>query len=283
MAWPSSPQFVNFGWGGMRLTPHDMAKIGYLFLNRGRWQDRQIVPQEWVAVSTRRHIDAGTLSDGYGYHWWVDFGGYYMALGYGGQLIIVEPEKQLVVVFTSSLADCNFFGPEMMFGEYILPAVLSDRPLLDNPAGNAQLISCIDGFANPKPAAARPLPETAGQVSGKKISFEPNDIFFKSYTVFFEPDSAEALFEMETEYGSYDGRIGLDDVYRLTESAGETRAYKGFWEDDTTFVISFQVVGNTSKGTARIQFQQTRVDFEVADIVTGIQHRLTGKFIESAP
>ena len=56
--WPTNSQGVTSGWGEMQLKPQDMAKFGLLYLNKGRWGDRQIVPSAWVEVSTRRHIDA---------------------------------------------------------------------------------------------------------------------------------------------------------------------------------------------------------------------------------
>jgi CubicO group peptidase (beta-lactamase class C family) len=52
----------------------------------------------------------------------VDDGGYYMALGYEGQFIYVVPEKDMVVVFTSQLSDSDFFVPETLLNEYIIPA-----------------------------------------------------------------------------------------------------------------------------------------------------------------
>jgi CubicO group peptidase (beta-lactamase class C family) len=278
VSWPLSPQLVNLGWGEMRLTSHDMAKFGFLYLNQGKWQDRQLVPGTWVAASTRPQIDAGTMSESYGYQWWVDYGGYYMALGYGGQLIFVEPDKNLVAVFTSTLPGRSFFAPEAIFFDYIIPAAGSDRPLPENVEGAARLASMIGQLADPRPAAPKVLPDIAAEVSGRTISFQPNDLFFKTYVIYFEPGENEALFELTTGYGSYGGSIGLDGVHRLSESAGELRAYKGMWENDTTFVVSFQVVGHTRKGTARIRFQSSRVDFELIDLVAGINHRLEGVF-----
>ena len=66
IGWATSPQGVDIGYGEMWLKPHDMAKIGWLFLNKGRWGNRQILPSAWVEISTRGHIDA-TLFDHYGY------------------------------------------------------------------------------------------------------------------------------------------------------------------------------------------------------------------------
>ncbi len=82
----------------MWLTAHDMAKIGWLYLNKGKWGNKQVIPSAWVEASTRGHIDA-TLFDHYGYQWWIDSVGwfdsvdYYVAVGYEGQRIFVVPEK----------------------------------------------------------------------------------------------------------------------------------------------------------------------------------------------
>ena len=146
--WPSNPQGISIGWGELRMRPHDMAKIGHLYLNEGLWDGQQVVPSEWVEASTRRHTPA-TLSDGYGYQWWVDAAGFYMALGYAGQFIYVMPEKDLVVVFTSDLGESDFFVPESLLKQYVIPAAESSTPLLANPDGVALLESRIEALARP--------------------------------------------------------------------------------------------------------------------------------------
>jgi CubicO group peptidase (beta-lactamase class C family) len=50
--WSSSPQGITIGWSDLHLTPHDMAKIGYLYLNEGWWDGEQVVSAEWVRAST---------------------------------------------------------------------------------------------------------------------------------------------------------------------------------------------------------------------------------------
>jgi len=74
VTWSSNPQGITIGYSGLRMTPHDMAKIGYLYLNEGQWDGEQVVPAKWVKASTREHISA-TLEDGYGYQWWKGPGG----------------------------------------------------------------------------------------------------------------------------------------------------------------------------------------------------------------
>jgi CubicO group peptidase (beta-lactamase class C family) len=147
VTWPANPQGISIGWGEMRMRPRDMLKIGVLYLNQGRWRDQQIVPAQWVEASTRKHI-AGTLQDGYGYQWWIAEPGLYMALGYSGQYIIVVPEQNLVVVFTSHLAEQDFYVPQQLFERYILLAVQSPSPLPENPEGVVLLQSYVAAMGN---------------------------------------------------------------------------------------------------------------------------------------
>lgn len=148
LSWPINPQGINIGWGELRMLPQDMAKIGYLYLNGGEWDGEQIVPTTWVEDSTRKYISA-TLADGYGYQWWVDNSGVYLALGYAGQFIFVVPEKELVVVFTSDLSDSDFYTPQNLLNDYIIPAAVSPDPLPENPAAEAALHQLIEDLSQP--------------------------------------------------------------------------------------------------------------------------------------
>lgn len=96
--------------GDIELLPRDMAKFGALFLNRGKWDDKQILPKSWVAEATTKQISTGGQdNEGYGYFWWTrsfkregKATDCYYAWGYGGQYIFVVPEMNMVVVFTGS-------------------------------------------------------------------------------------------------------------------------------------------------------------------------------------
>jgi CubicO group peptidase (beta-lactamase class C family) len=147
--WLSSPQGITIGWSDLHLTPHDMAKIGYLYLNEGWWDGKQVVSAEWVKASIREHISAKTLQDGYGYQWWIDDAGIYMALGYAGQYIVVVPDKDMVVVFVSDLPESDFYVPQGLLTDFIIPAAKSASPLPDNPEGMALLESRVEALANP--------------------------------------------------------------------------------------------------------------------------------------
>lgn len=110
----------------------------------------QIVPASWVDQSTRGHIDA-TLFDRYGYQWWVDDAGFYMAVGYKGQFIFVVPDKDMVVVFTSDLSGGNFYIPRELLLNYIIPAAASSEPLPANIPADSRLINLVANAAVENP------------------------------------------------------------------------------------------------------------------------------------
>ena len=96
--------------GGLQMRPRDMAKIGYLILNGGQWNGKQILSKEWINKSTSKHVFAGGYD--YGYYWWLgklnkgnQIIELILASGHGGQKIFVIPKLNLVAVFTSQPDD----------------------------------------------------------------------------------------------------------------------------------------------------------------------------------
>ena len=117
----------NGSWG-LELTPRDMAKIGYLYLHDGVWDGEQILPPDWVTLSTTRlyHRVPNPLEPWYlyyGFLWWIHVDGFYAAHGYKGQFIYIAPEYDLVVVFTGNITDQQFVIPQKMIREYLIPAL----------------------------------------------------------------------------------------------------------------------------------------------------------------
>jgi CubicO group peptidase (beta-lactamase class C family) len=106
------PQSIHPGYP-FTMTARDLGRFGLLMLREGRWGDQQVIPRDWVRESTRYHSDASLYySSGYGYMWWVardhnKFShmavaevpeGTYSARGYGGHVLTIIPEYDLVVV-----------------------------------------------------------------------------------------------------------------------------------------------------------------------------------------
>lgn len=131
--WYKHPDGTVFTNGDLFLKPRDIAKIGYIMLNQGKWENKQIVSSTWIQESTKEHID--TFSGyGYGYQWRCgktliceqEIEAFW-ASGTGGQKIYVFPKLDLVVVFTSKIFD-NIYGHdrnESLLANFIIPAVVS--------------------------------------------------------------------------------------------------------------------------------------------------------------
>jgi CubicO group peptidase (beta-lactamase class C family) len=94
--WEKHGDGLNYGAFGLWLRPRDMAKIGQLMLQDGRWEGRQVVPSDWIEESTRVHANGN-----YGLYWWVnEENRVFRASGAGGQIIFVDRPNDMVIVFT---------------------------------------------------------------------------------------------------------------------------------------------------------------------------------------
>lgn len=107
--------------GGMNLRTRDFARFGRLYLNQGRWNDQQVIPEAWVQQSVTPdapHLmpgkrDTSDIDLGYGYQWWlpVDADQEFMALGVYGQFVYVNQKAGVVIVKNSAnihFADNNY-------------------------------------------------------------------------------------------------------------------------------------------------------------------------------
>jgi hypothetical protein len=129
--WKRSPMKVVDTEGGLYLSGEDLAKIGYLYLHDGMWDGKQIVSKGWVKESLTPAIDA---EEGlkYGYKWWLlpranGLSVVPMGEGFGGQRLMVFPEKDLIATFTawSILNDPPSYV--QMFVNTFVPAVKGER------------------------------------------------------------------------------------------------------------------------------------------------------------
>jgi CubicO group peptidase (beta-lactamase class C family) len=117
--------------GGLKLKTRDLAKIGYLFMNQGRWSGHQVVPEKWITESTGKYM-ALPAGREFGYLWWhgsFTLGGrkleHIFAAGYGGQSCHLVPDFDLVIVLTcwSQPQDADILGPLLM----VYNAVVKDE------------------------------------------------------------------------------------------------------------------------------------------------------------
>jgi CubicO group peptidase (beta-lactamase class C family) len=252
--WEADPQGYNDGWAGLYLYPRDLAKIGYLMLHQGQWEDMQIVSPDWVAEATKFQKKTG-MGDNYGYGWWIPPATQFVefaAEGRGGQYIRVLPELNLIVVTTGGGFEWNDITP------MLVPAMVNPgEALTANPAGMEQLEAALSAILqSPTPQAVHSLPATAYSISGKTYAFEFSPLDLKTIRWEFD-DSAEAKLFV-TFYNQPDREllIGLDGVYRMYPIGehGLLMGMRGSWIDSQTFLFEYDTIANHDAYTLELHF-----------------------------
>lgn len=130
--WEEDKKGYNFGGGNLFMSPYDMAKIGYLYLNNGIWDGDDIISKSWIEESLKSYHE-WVYGYHYGYLWYIrneknqDSGKEfitYSASGAGGQKIYLIPELDIVVVATSrtSLTNDKSYFLDNIISKFIIPA-----------------------------------------------------------------------------------------------------------------------------------------------------------------
>jgi len=270
--WPPDPQGHNWGWGDIKLAPHDMAKLGYLYLNEGLWDGQQVLSSAWVKAATSSQQHA---TNGYGYLWWLKPGppDIYFADGRGGQRISVLPEQNMVVVTTGGGGRDSDGVLEKLSTAHIIPSVESATPLPVNLDAVTALESKIQDAAAPvhfQPEPVPSLPEIAPSVSGQTYVLDPNPAGLLSVSPAF-PEEAEALLGLSFIDGNQiEWLIGLDNVFRFSPGRyGLLAAAKGWWESDNVFVVHLDEIGNINEMQFKLTFEDDQVTIQIQEL-TGL-------------
>ncbi len=121
--WVIDPKGTHTSGWGLTLTTGDIAKIGLLYLNKGVWNNRQILSSKWIEESTKTHSQRNDLA--YGYLWWIlngEVSNCYAAIGDGGNIIYVDNSAEIVIAITSRFKPHAKDRIELI-RKYILPQI----------------------------------------------------------------------------------------------------------------------------------------------------------------
>jgi len=283
--WATDPQGNTSGCAALYLKPTDMAKLGYLYLNKGKWDTLSIVTPGWVSTSLQKHSYYPYGSD-YGFLWWLHPSiGVNEAWGSGGQHIAMLADLNMVVVMTGGYAD---YPGDQIFTticrDYITPAVKSSLPLPANVKGKNQLDSLIQKYAQPPDAKPVPaLPQQALTMSDKIYEFDANPLNFQSASLHFQNDTNIASLTLKSIDGTSVTQIGLDDVYRINPTNDLLyNACKGYWQDARTFIAYNSITVNALKYTYTVHVDQSSMDVRVEEPLTVTDVTVHGTLLTTA-
>ncbi len=173
--WGTSPQGISLGGYGLSIRTEDIAKFGQLYLQKGQWRGKQLVPAAWVEAATARQTSNGSnpqsdWDQGYGYQFWRARHGAYRGDGAFGQFCVVIPEQDAVVAITSGTN--NMQAVLNLVWDKLLPAMCATS-LPDDEESYRKLQARLKNLTLPT-LKATDAGRPAEGVSGKTYSFPTN-------------------------------------------------------------------------------------------------------------
>ncbi len=206
--WVASPQGISAGAYGLSLRTEDIARFGQLYLQKGNWKGKQLVPSQWIGEATARQTSNGSspTSDwdqGYGYQFWRSRHNTYRGDGAFGQYCLVIPELDAVVVITSGVRDMQ--SVMNLVWDKLLPAMRTNQ-LPENAVARRKLEAKLAGLVVKLPFG-QPTTPLASEVSGKWFSFPENDRGIKA--VSFDFNSSSPVLNVRTTGGEIKTPIGI--------------------------------------------------------------------------
>ena len=268
--WGASPQGVTLGAFGLLIRTEDIARFGQLYLQKGKWNGRQLVPASWVSAATSLEVANGSAPEsdwdqGYGYQFWRSRHNSFRGDGAFGQYCMVLPDADAVVVITSGVR--NMQSVMNLVWDVLLPA-MGPRPLPENTAAHERLAARLSSLTLHPPSGAKTSP-LAAQTSGRWYALPDSGTGPRAVALDLGPQAPALVVrtasgEMRTPFGigswvrSRGGFTdGLADV--LSVPANPLVAASGAWAGDSVFTLKLALYQTPYGETLTFRFNGDRV------------------------
>jgi CubicO group peptidase (beta-lactamase class C family) len=247
--WDTNFQGISLGGYGLRVRTEDIAKFGQLYLQRGKWNGKQLIPSEWVALAMAKQTSNGSnpksdWNQGYGFQFWRCRHNAYRGDGAFGQYCVVMPDQDAVVAITSGVRDMQ--AVLNVIWDKLLPAAQSRR-LKANSASSQELKEKL-AHLEVRPAQGSATSPLAGKVLNRKFVFLPNEQKVENLML-ASTDSGKTLAlmvridgkEATIPCGHREWKTGRSPLFgaRLSQFSNEPVAGTFAWTDSSTCAIKF--------------------------------------------
>jgi len=285
MDWEVDPKGINTGGWGLRIKTEDMAKFGQLFLQKGKWNGKQIIPAAWIEEASTLKIiqhpeyskakrDSSDWEQGYCYQMWRCRHNAFRGDGAFGQFIIVMPDQDAVIAIT---AETPSMQEEInLVWEYLLPAMHKDK--LTAQANTITLLKQkLSSLALPIPAKIT----TPGEAKNLNKTFllEPNEEQIKSISFNSHNDVCNVTLETDSAvhhlaFGAGKWQTGETTKHGPSLTAAAKASFVGLppfkvdgaysWKDEHTLELTLRYIESphTEKITCHFNDNNVSIDIE---------------------
>jgi Beta-lactamase len=285
MDWETDWQGINTGGWGLRLKTEDMAKFAELFLQKGFWNGKQLLPESWVEEASTMKImqdpnapqskkDSSDWLQGYCYQMWRCRNNAYRGDGAFGQFMIVMPDQDAVLAITAETPDMQ--EEINLVWKYLLPAFKKEK-LPEDKAGDQLLENKTKRLALPFPAKRTAAIEE--KLKGKQFSFDQNKMMIQNISFNFGREGCKVKMHIgkgnyEISFGAGKWQLGKTDLPgpSLTADAIENNsiifpssiAGTYAWKDPTTLELILRYVESPHSEILTCHFNGDLVQIEIA-------------------
>jgi CubicO group peptidase (beta-lactamase class C family) len=267
--WVSSPEGVNAGAYGLSVRTEDIAKFGQLYLQKGTWNGKQLIPAAWVEEATALQTSNGSSprsdwDQGYGYQFWRSRHGY-RGDGAFGQYMLILPQYDAVVAITSGVRDMQ--SVMNLVWDKLLPEMKA-APLPANAVAQRALATRLAGLTM-RTSNGKPTSPLASAISGKWYELAENESGIRAVSL--DLGSSAPALVVRTASGETRTPIGLGAWVRnragfangiermLSVPAQPQVAASGAWTADSTFRVKLVAPETPFYSTLDFRFDGDRL------------------------
>jgi CubicO group peptidase (beta-lactamase class C family) len=280
--WETSPQGITTGGFGLSIRTEDIARFGQLFLQKGSWNGKQLVPAAWVETATARQTSNGSnpnsdWDQGYGYQFWRCRHGAYRGDGAFGQYCVVMPEQDAVIAITSGVKDMQ--AVLNLVWDKLLPA-MSTAPLATDDETRKKLETTLtDLTLRPQEGSGSPA-----KAANKTYTFPANERKLEAITL--QSDDKGDDVTLLTRFAGVEQKIPCGHgAWKKSRMAfgplpEQPAAVSGAWTADDTYTAKICLYESPFIHTVSLKFTGDELHFDSQSNVgfgATMQRQLVGK------
>lgn len=235
--WDQNQDGIDYGGWGLYLRTEDIGKFGQLYLQKGKWEGKQLISEAWINEATSFQTSNGSDPDsdweqGYGYQFWMCRHGLYRGDGAFGQFCIIMPEEDVVLAITAGTRDMQAIMN--LAWEYLLPS-FRKAPLEANDRAYQNLLEKTTRLRLTPKKGPETSP-TAAQISGAEYRMDEND--WGLSTLSFDLTENEPSLILSNSNGHYTLPLGFGTykkgIFEFPVAGKRTVATSAAWTKDDT-------------------------------------------------